>query len=220
MIKTTLLIIVTCCVSNLFSQDFCTIKLVDAYSYEQIDASKIVYLSQENYRIDSSNSLVILDQPKGKKISIVALNFETTESEIKFNTYLGDTLVIQMKPVDSILQIRFNELYATSLTVDTIKFESPDQFNTHLNVYLNYLKTLNGKCGNGMCNYANTYSYMIEFIQENGVYRMGSITKLQPREYQCTPLDDALNQLKNNFPKFQLAGETDEMTRRFTIILN
>ena len=166
------------------------------------------------------NNLIILDKPKGKKISITVANFETKDIEVEFKRHYGDTIVIQMKPVDSIIQLKFNDLYSSSVPIDTTIFESLSQVDKKLNVYLNYLTALNGQCDNGMCNYANTYSYMIEFINEEGIYRINSITKLQPLDYKCAPLDDALNKLKNNFPKFQLDGENDEIKKKFTMMLN
>jgi len=220
MMKTVLIIILTFLCSNLFAQDHCTIKLVDSYSYDQIKASQINYLSQKSYRIDSTTNLIVIEKPKGKKISISANNYEFQEIEVEYKKHKGDTIVIQMKPIDSIVQIRFNELYSATVTEDTINFESLNQVDRKLNSYLNYLSALNGRCDNGMCNYANTYSYIIEFINEEGVYSIGSIIKLQPREYQCAPLDDALNKLKNNFPKFRLDGENNEIRKRFTMILN
>lgn len=217
--KTVLIIIVAFLCSNVLAQDFCAIKLVDSYSYEQIEASQINYLSQKSYRIDSTTNLIVIEKPKGKKISLGADNYEPQVSEVEFKKHLGDTIVIQMKPIDSIVQIRFNELYSTTVTDDTINFESLDQVDRKLNSYLNYMSALNGQCDNGMCNYANTYSYIIEFINVEGVYRIDSITKLQPREYKCTPLDDAFNKLKNNFPKFRLDGENNEIRKRFTMML-
>jgi len=195
------------------------ISLIDSYSYEQIKASQINYLSQKNYRIDSTTNMIVIEKPRGKKISIQAENYESQISEIPFKKHLGDTIVIQMKPIDTIIKIRFKELYFTSVTNDTINFESIDQFDRKLNSYLNYLSALNGQCDNGMCNYANTYSYVIEFINEESVYRIDSITKLQPRGYQCLPLDDALNNLKNNFPKFRINGENNKIRKRFTMML-
>jgi len=220
MMKTVLIIIVTFLSSNLLAQDFCVIRLVDSYSYDQIKASQINYLSQKNYRIDSTTSLIVIEKTRGKKISIQVCNYESQTSEIAFKKHLGDTIVIQMKPVDSIIQIRFKELYSTNVAGDTLNFESLDQVDRKLNSYLNYLTALNGQCENGMCNYSNTYSYIIQFINEEGVYRIDSIIKLQPREYQCAPLDDALNKLKNNFPKFRLDGENNEIRKRFTMTLN
>lgn len=220
MMKTIIIIIVTVLSGNLFAQDYCAIKLIDSYSYDQIKASQINHLNQKSYRIDSTSNIILIEKPRGKKIFISADNYESQESEVVFKKHMGDTIVIQMKPIDSIVQIRFNELYSTSGTNDTINYESIDQVDRKLNVYLNYLTELNGLCDNGMCNYSNTYSYMIEFINKEGIYRIGSITKLQPREYQCDPLDDALNKLKNNFPKFRLNGENNDIRKRFTMTLN
>jgi hypothetical protein len=125
-----------------------------------------------------------------------------------------------MKPIDSIIQIRFNELCSTSVTSDTINFESLDQTDTKLNAYLNYLSALSRKCHNGLYNYVNTYNYIIEFLNEEAIYRIGSITKVQLREYQCAPLDDALNKLTNNFPEFRFDGANNEIKKRFTLMLN
>lgn len=206
--------------SNLFAQDYCAIKLVDSYSYDQIKASQINYLSQKSYRIDSISDIIVIVKPRGGRISIHADNYESQETEVEFKKHFGDTIVIQMKPIDSIIKIRFDELYSTLVTSDTVNFESINQLDRKLNSYLNYLSSLNGRCDNGMCNYVNTYNYIIEFINEEGVYRIDSITKLQPKEYQCAPLDRALNKLKNNFPKFRLDGENNEIRKRFTMMLN
>ena len=217
--KTAIIILATFLSSNLLAQDHCAIKLVDSYSYDQIKASQITYLSQKNYHIDSATNIIVIEKPRGKKLAIHADHYESHESKVEFKKHAGDTIVIQMKPVDSIIQTRFNELYADATTEDTLNFESVDRLDRKLNSYLNYLSALSGQCDNGMCNYANTYSYTIEFVHEEGVYRIGSITKHQPREYHCAPLDEALNQLKKNFPKFRVDGATEEIRKRFTMML-
>ena len=210
----------TCLSSSIIAQDFCAIKLVDSYSYDQIEVTKIEFVSQKKYHVDKTNNLLILDKPRGKKISIGAVNYETKDSEVFFKRHYGDTIVIELEPVDSIIQLKFKDLYYSPAPNDTIVFESLSQVDTKLKVYLNYLSALNGQCDNGTCNYSNTYSYMIEFTSSEGIFRLDSIIKLQPKEYQCDPLVDALNRLKYIFPKFQLGGENNKIRKRFTIILN
>ena len=173
----------------------------------------------KKYHIDSTDNLIILQRPKGKKITFVAANYEKKEIEVDFKKHYGDTITVQIKPVDSIIHLKFNHLYANSGIGDTINFETLEQVDTKLNIYLNYLSALNGMCDNGMCNYANTYSFIIEFIAEERVYKIGSITILQPKGYECVPLNEALNRLKNSFPKFRLNGENDKLRKRFTITL-
>jgi hypothetical protein len=195
--------------SHLLAQNCYIIKLVDSYSSETIEIAQIKSVYHKKHHLDSVNNLIYICQPKEKKLSIIVANYEGIETEIVFKNKRADTLLMKMKPVDSIIQNRFNELFIQPKAKDTLIFYSLHQLKEKLHTYLNYLSVLKGQCENGMCNYSSKFVYNFQFTNSAGYYQISSITKTQPLEYTCAPLDDALNNLKINFPIFQLAGENE-----------
>lgn len=198
-------------------QNGCHLKLIDAYSYQQIAVDKSFVLNRRS-TVDTSGSLIKISRLHGKKLQITSPDYEDFERKISLKKYRNDTLVIQLKPKASLVQMRFQSLWLSpAITTDTLHFADAKAVEKHVLSYLNYLAFLTDDCDNGMCNYSNTYRYEVYFVEEYSVFRIEKVIKLQPRSYSCEEFDKYLQKLPAIFPKFQLDDKTVQPQLSFWI---
>ena len=182
---------------SIFGQINCKIKLIDSYSYDQINTNNSLQIKNADFSIDTLSGLVIINKFKGKRLEISLKDYELYSEKISFGKYKNDTIARQLIPKKQIILSRFEQIWNNdNIMLDTLTFDNSSQGKRHVLSYLNYVKILDNSCDNGLCNYANTYSYNIRFTKENDVYKISTIDKLKPHEYNCNELENYLNKLK------------------------
>ena len=204
------------------SQFNCTLKLLDSYSYDVIKVNNSLEIKNADFSFDTLNNLITINKIKGNYLEITFKDYELYFEKVNIRKLKNDTITRQLVPVDSIILSRFEQVWETNTgTSDTLTFDDSDGVKVHIMSYLKYLKVLDKYCDNGMCNYSNTYRYKILFTEENGVFKISAIDKIQPREYNCDELDKYLNKLKIIYPKFKLKEQHQQsnIEMSFTLMI-
>ncbi|MDT8413560.1 MAG: hypothetical protein RQ875_13930 [Vicingaceae bacterium] len=184
----------------------------------QLDNS--IKISNADFSIDTINDIVLIEKIRGSNLEILIDGYNLYTEKIKFKNYKNDTVVRQLVPNDSIISIRFKEIWDTNNVVtDTLFFTNLKELKIHIFSYLNYLTEISKYCDNGLCDYSNTYKYQLEFEVKNSVYVISKIEKQQPSVYKCDELEKYLNIFPNIFPKFLLKEENEKIRTSFTMKL-
>lgn len=200
----------------------CTLKLRDSYSIDIIQVNNSIEIKNADFSIDTLNNLITINKIKGKYLEIVFKGYDLYSEKLNIRKYKNDTITRQLIPQESVILSRFEQIWEKDIeTSDTLVFDIVDEVNSHVLSYLRYLKVLDKYCDNGMCNYSNTYRYQITFSEENSVFNISSIEKLQPREYNCDELEKYLNKLKIIYPKFKLKEQNQhsDIVISFTLMI-
>jgi len=200
----------------------CTIKLTDSYSYDLIQTNNSLKIKNADFSVDTLNNLITIKKIKGNHLEIAFKDYELYSEKIKIRKYKNDTITRQLIPKYSVILSRFEQIWEIDNgTPDTLTFGNSDGVKSHVLSYLKYLIVLDKYCDNEMCNYSNTYRYKIVFTEENGVFKINAIDKLQPREYNCDKLEKYLNKLKIIYPKFKLEEQNQQsnIVMTFTLMI-
>ncbi len=215
----TILLIFSC--FKVIGQNRLVVKLIDYYSFDQIKLDHSFKIDKKNYSIDSINNLIIIEKPVGRQLTISSnLLYEIYQAKIDFKAHLTDTLKIQLKPNEALINKGYTEIWNSKIqSKDTLIFNNSNALQRKVLSYLNYLTAIDEKCDNGLCNYSNTYKYQIDFVKTDSVYLIEKIVKLQPRDYNCDELDKHLQRLQSIFPKFILTEEVANLSMQFTIMI-
>lgn len=192
-----------------FCQINCHLKLIDAYSFEPIQINSSLKIKNADFTIDTVNNIITLYKIKRKNLEISLNEYDKHSEKIKLRKFKGDTIVRQLTPNKSVLEDRFQQKWkSTSHSSDTLIFENTDEVKRHISSYLNYLLhhlMANDKmCDNGLCSYSNTYRYHMRFSIKNSTFKLNTIKKLQPMDYECAELDVYLEQLIDIYPNFRI----------------
>ncbi|KJS06701.1 MAG: hypothetical protein VR77_03630 [Flavobacteriales bacterium BRH_c54] len=208
-------------ISNfVFGQTNCYLKLVDSYSLNNVQLDNSIKISNADFSLDTINDIVLIEKIRGNNLEILIDGYNLYTEKIKFKNYKNDTVVRQLVPNDSIISIRFKEMWDTNNVVtDTLFFNNLKELKIHIFSYLNYLTEISKYCDNGLCDYSNTYKYQLEFEVKNSVYVISKIEKQQPSVYKCDELEKYLNIFPNIFPKFLLKGKKEKISISFTMKL-
>ena len=205
---------------KMIGQNRCVIKLIDSYSFEQINLDHSFKINKKHYSIDSINNFIIIEKPFGRQLTISSNLYELFQEKIDFKKHFSDTLKVQLKPNETLIRKGYNEIWnADTILIDTVEFNNLRSLERKILSYLNYLSVIDEMCDNGMCNYSNTYRYQINFVKTDSVYMIEKIVKLQPRDYKCDELDKHLQLLQSIFPKFNLREEAENLSLQFTIMI-
>jgi hypothetical protein len=203
----------------MIGQNRCVIKLIDSYSFEQINLDHSFKINKKHYTIDSINNFIIIKKPFGRQLTISSNLYELFQEKIDFKKYFLDTLKVQLKPNENLIRKGYNEIWNADTQIDTVDFNNFRSLERRILSYLNYLSVIDELCDNGMCNYSNTYRYQINFVKTDSVYMIEKIVKLQPWDYKCEELEKHLQLLQSIFPKFILREEAENLSLQFTIII-
>ena len=208
-------------ISNfVFGQTNCYLKLVDSYSLKNVQLDNSIKISNADFSLDTINDIVLIEKIRGNNLEILIDGYNLYTEKIKFKNYKNDTVVRQLVPNDSIISIRFKEMWDTNnIVTDTLFFNNLKELKIHIFSYLNYLTEISKYCDNGLCDYSNTYKYQLEFEVKNSVYLISKIEKQQPSVYKCDELEKYLNIFPNTFPKFLLKGKKEKVSISFTMKL-
>ena len=201
-----------------FSQTKKYVKLFDSYNNERITIDSTIKLTNRKFKINKTNNLIELLFSLRKKLVIEAINYDTFSEKVKFNG--KDTISIQLTPNESTVNKRYSEIWNIENKInDTLTFETLKSLQDFTSSYLNYLSALKNTCDNGMCNYSNSYTYRLYFINKDSIFQ---IEKIEPKEHyenKCTELVDNMILLKEIFPKFRLLEKTDDFSFQYFILL-
>ena len=215
---TTILLIFSC--FKVIGQNRLVVKLIDSYSFDQINLDHSFNIDKKNYSIDSINHLIIIEKPFGRQLTISSNQYELYQAKIDFKAQPTDTLNIQLTPNEALINKGYTEIWNSKIqSKDTLIFNNTNALERKVISYLNYLSAIDEKCDNGMCHYSNTYRYQIDFVKTDSVYIIEKIIKLQPRDYNCEELDRHLQRLQSIFPQFILTEEVKNLSFQFTIMI-
>ena len=203
-----------------YAQQGCYLKLIDAYSLQPIKADTSFRINRK-FTIDGTGNLLSISQLRGRKLRITVPGYVQFGQKIPLKRYRDDTLTLQLLPNDSLVSLRFREIWEHPASpTDTLEFATANEVQRQVLSYLNYLRALGGACDNGMCNYSNTYRYDCVFVSTGAVFHLEKVVKQQPREYACDELDTYLQQFPGMFPPFRLRGKDGgELRLSFVVML-
>ncbi len=218
-ITTIILLLMT---TTAFGQTNCTLKLFDSYSFDIIQVNNSIEIKNADFSIDTLKNIISINKIKGNYLEIVFKGYDLYYEKLNIRKYKNDTISRQLIPKDSVILSRIEQIWGIeSGTPDTLTFDNSEGVKSHILTYLKYLKVLEEFCDNGMRSYSNTYRHKILFTEENGVYKISAIDKLQPREYNCDELEKYLDKLKIIYPRFKLKEQNQQsnMVMTFTLMI-
>jgi hypothetical protein len=207
--------------SNIAFTQSCVVKLIDSYSYKEINIDASIKVNAKKFKIDTVNNFIEFENTPTKIVKIELKNYKTYENKLPEKNKTNDSIRIELEPSDSMISINFEALWHPKVELlDTMYFESMRALMNQTFYYINYLKPLNKYCIKDSFSCSPTYRYIFRFKKVNSLYQIYNVNEVLSPQIHCEELDNYFWKIKNIFPKFYMIHPMETITITITYTLD